>query len=284
MFTQTELDKIASELRQEMDNASLRDLKDARRTHLGASEIGEECLCRLWYGFRWIVEKSFEPRMLRLFDRGKKEEHSYVQHLRNVGFEVREVNPETGKQYLFSDFDGHYGGSSDGLAMHHTRLPDCLLVSEFKTHNSKSFSHLVKNGVKISKPKHFAQMSNYGKRFGAYYGVYLAGNKDDDDLHLEIIQLDWSLADAMTEKAKYIISENRRPPKINGASPAFWHCKMCEGQAVCFQRKPADKNCRSCLHARPAPNAEWGCVRWNGIIPKDVIPKGCPEYRSILEQ
>lgn len=284
MYTDDELKKIASELRQEIDNASLVTHKQDRRAHLGASEIGEECLARLWYQFRWITQKSFEPRMLRLFNRGHKEEQTYADYLRSVGFTVWDKDPETGEQFLFHDFQEHYGGATDGICVHPIKLPGVRMICEFKTHNEKSFTDLKKHGVEKSKPKHYIQMCNYGKHFECPVGVYVAGCKNDDDIHLELKRLDWSLAQHMTEKAGYIIGEQRRPPKIHNASPVFWRCKDCEGMPVCFYRKPADKNCRSCIFAVPGPYAEWGCMKWGALIPKEVIPQGCHAYHSILEQ
>lgn len=281
-YSPEQLAKIASQIRQAIDDYCLVKFAQEPRKHLGASEIGEDCLFRLWMHFRWIKRKTFEARMYRLFNRGHNEEPRYIEWLQAAGFEVRPVNPETGEQYLFSDIDGHYGGSTDGLAMHHTLMPGELLICEFKTHNDKYFQALLKRGLLVEQPKHYAQMSAYGERFGASYGVYCAANKDDDDLHIEIVPLDWGYGKILVDKARYIIRAESAPPRINNASPSFYYCKMCEGMGVCFRREPADRNCRSCRFAVPIEGAQWGCNRWNGIIPEDFIPKGCGEYKTIL--
>jgi ribosomal protein S27E len=280
-YSAEELQSLCSAIRQNIDDYCLREFKQERRTHLGASEIGEECLRRLWYLWRWIRNKQFEARMLRLFNRGHLEEKRYLQWLRGGGFTVWEINPHTGEQYLFSDIGGHYGGSTDGLAVH-DYFPGELLICEFKTHNDKLFKQLLKSGVQIAQPKHFAQMSNYGARFGARLGIYCAANKNDDALHMEIVVLDHNMAAQMTEKARYIITSPKPPPRMSGASIVHWQCKLCESRDVCFQRAPADRNCRSCEHASPADNAEWYCALYQGNIPKDFIPKGCPNYRPIV--
>lgn len=59
------------------------------RFHLGASQIGDECARARWYGFRWASQVTFEGRILRLFDRGHKEERRFIEWLELVGAEIR---------------------------------------------------------------------------------------------------------------------------------------------------------------------------------------------------
>lgn len=60
------------------------------RPHLGASVVGKPCDRAMVYGFRHAVAKRTEGRMLRLFNRGHKEEISICAWLRMIGIEVRE--------------------------------------------------------------------------------------------------------------------------------------------------------------------------------------------------
>lgn len=65
---------------------------------LGASQIGRECERQLWYGFRWAtMGEAFDGRMLRLFNRGHREEAVFVEELRGIGCDVRDVDPSTGE-------------------------------------------------------------------------------------------------------------------------------------------------------------------------------------------
>ena len=86
--------------------------KEAPRPHLGASLLGHPCDRWLWLSFRWAVIEQFSGRILRLFDRGKREEEFVIRNLRAVGVDVRE--DEDGKQFRV-DFGGHVGGSLDGI-------------------------------------------------------------------------------------------------------------------------------------------------------------------------
>lgn len=64
-----------------------KDQEDGRRNHLGASLIGRKCRRELWYSFRWATDTKHKGRMLRLFNRGHREEDRFVDWLRQVGVE-----------------------------------------------------------------------------------------------------------------------------------------------------------------------------------------------------
>lgn len=75
-----------------IDDAIVREAEkdDPFRAHLGGSMIGRACDREIWYGFRWAKAPKFEARMHRLFQRGHKEEFTFVKHLRAAGFIVQE--------------------------------------------------------------------------------------------------------------------------------------------------------------------------------------------------
>lgn len=66
-----------------------------RRRYFGGSQLGGNCRRQRWYGFHWSAQEKFDPRMLRLFNRGHREEERFVQYLRMIGVEVQEYDPET---------------------------------------------------------------------------------------------------------------------------------------------------------------------------------------------
>lgn len=66
-----------------------------RRRYLGGSQIGEECNRAIWYSFHWAVKPHVDPRFLRIFDRGHREEERMVGWLRLIGVEVEEYDPAT---------------------------------------------------------------------------------------------------------------------------------------------------------------------------------------------
>lgn len=75
-----------------IDQVTADEAESGFRNHLGGSLIGRECLREIWYGFRWTTKVTHQPRMLRLFARGQREEAQFVALLRKIGVEVREFS------------------------------------------------------------------------------------------------------------------------------------------------------------------------------------------------
>lgn len=270
---------ISEQLKNDIDAYSVKTLTDDHRKHLGASLIGKECAREAWYIFRWVKFAAFDGRMLRLFERGHREEKQFLELLRGIGCQVWEVDPETGKQFRIYGVHGHYGGSLDsgGILPY---LPDLPILMEFKTHNMKSFTNLVNKGVILAKPQHFAQMCSYGKHYKFRYGLYVAVNKNDDDIWIELIELDWNLAHDLDNKAQDIIEATFPPPRISN-NPAYYACKFCHLSGICHSNEPVEVNCRSCKCAVPVENGQWKCTRFDDIIPDSFIKTGCEYHVSV---
>ena len=257
--------------------------EEGPRTHLGISVIGEPCSRKIWLGWRWANFGEFDGRMLRLFNRGHREEERLIAYLKGVGFTVHETNPETGKQWRLSYLNGHYGGSCDGLGY----CPPAWGYSkpigfEFKTHNQKKFDLLKKEGVQKAFPKYYKQICSYGKGFNAEWFLYIGVNKNDDAIWPEWVKVDPKQADASYLRAEAIITSQTPPPKI-AEVPTFFDCKYCDAfRDICHHGKPPLKNCRSCARARPVEDAQWYCDVHKANIPKEVIPLGCASYARII--
>ena len=46
-------------------NDAYRKEDEGFRTHLGASQIGQECNRKIWYNFRWTKKSHFEGKIIR---------------------------------------------------------------------------------------------------------------------------------------------------------------------------------------------------------------------------
>jgi hypothetical protein len=119
-------------------------------------------------------------------------------------------------------------------------------VVEFKTHASKSFVELVAQGVRQAKPQHCAQMQIYMRLTGLTRALYLAVNKNTDDLYVERVELDVDDADRLLAKAGRIIFAARPPERVS-EDPAWYECRLCDHAEVCRGQAAAAVNCRSCL-------------------------------------
>jgi len=216
---------------------------DSRRPHLGGSIIGDECPRKLWYTFRWARTIKHDGRLLKLFQRGHNEEHVFIKELRDVGIEVAEVDPETGR-------------------------PATWHLLEFKTHSEKSFNDLVKKTVIGSKPQHYAQMQVYmhlGKLTRAFY---MAVNKNTDEIYTERVKYDRKFAETLIKKAENIIDGEVPPTKPFAEN--FYLCRWCDFKDQCHGEQLPERNCRTCLYSTPDEDQKWICGQYKKEIPVDV--------------
>lgn len=280
-----------SAIRSAIDIASVELLDHGPRSHMGASEIGDKCERYLWYKFRWVVIEKFKPRMLRLFNRGHREEPFLIKLLEESGFCVEAIDPVTDKQFQFSACDGHFGGSCDaiarlratsGLGKQFPQWVDIPLLVEFKTKaTGRGFGNLCTSGVRVSEPKHYAQRCVYGSAFELEHTLYVTVNKNDDDLYIEFDDVDKDAGAKFIDRANDIIRSPNPPARLH-EQPEHYDCKYCPAKKVCFEDvRHAAHNCRSCSHCTPIANAEWNCRHHGANVPKDFLPLGCGDWRSI---
>ncbi len=276
-LTHTDLTNLKEKIEDALDDWSVKTYKQEPRNHLGISEIGDDCKRKLFYKFRWMGFETFDGRMLRLLTRGHREEEKYVNYLKGIGFKIFR-HDENGKQFRVSGVMGHYGGSCDGVGISPWHL-DVPMILEFKTHNTKSFVGYIADGLQKAKPQHYDQMSGYGQKLKIEYGLYFPENKNDDDIKVTPIKLDWNRGIALEKKAEEIITAVEPPPKIS-ENPAFYKCQYCFARQMCHYGAIPQKNCRSCKNCKATENASWTCSKF-GVIPPDFIKIGCPEWMPI---
>lgn len=330
---------------QAVDAKAAADQDDGRRRHLGGSLIGRACSRMLWYSFRWAVQTKFEGRIVRLFQRGHREEFRFVEYLESIGCEVRAYaerlcySPEMGdyitvpwdkdwtrdpigatfsdvsndehhiaravvmgvelEQYRISDVDGHYGGSLDGMARYIPGVerlglaPDTWGLTEYKTHGEKSFVKLAGKrqpdgsfeggeGVRKAKPEHYAQMQSYMHKRELAFALYMAVNKNTDDMYCELIPAEAIDGAATLSKAREIIHSRTAPPRIS-KSPSWFECRFCDFKDVCHAAAPLDVHCRTCKHAVPIAGGEWHCDKWGNTIPTDFMKQGCGDHSPVTD-
>lgn len=190
------------------------------------------------------------------------------------------------RQWGFTDYGDHHGGSCDGKVMFPDDIPGAPSgwgLQEFKTHNEKSFADLVKKGVVTSKLQHAVQMQVYMHRLELAWGLYIAVNKNTDEIYVEIIRARPELAAQYADRAKKIIEAVEAPARLTN-DPAWFECKFCAFREICHKGEAPQKNCRSCAFARAdttAPGATWYCTLHRGHIPYDFQPKGCDQWQGV---
>jgi hypothetical protein len=273
---------LAARIKADIDRYCVETYDDGHRWHLGSSLLGRDCARYLWYVFRWCHHEKTDGRQQRLFNRGHREEARFIEWLKGIGCTTWNETPD-GKQYRISGVMGHYGGSLDGILELPARygVNVAAFLNEFKTSGTGAkFNELCSKGVKIAKYEHYAQMCQYGRKYGFEYAVYMSINKNDDDLHVEIVKLDWSIGEEMERKAEFIILSQEAPKKLS-ESPAYKDCSYCGMKGICHGNDQVERNCRSCKNAKPVENGEWHCMIHRDVIPREFVPKACDRYDAI---
>lgn len=265
--------------------------EDDVRTHLGASVIGEECDRAVQLGWLWATKalprgRKDEPqpqagaRMMRLWNRGHLEEGRMISMLLMIGIEVYYQHPETGAQYRVQDCGGHFGGSLDGIGMGCPDLPHGIPhLTEYKTHSEKSFTELEEKGVREAKPHHYIQMQIYMGKRGLQYALYMAVNKNTDDLYCEIVKYDGKTDQAYIERARSIIYAVELAQRFHGAKPTHYKCKgLCDHKRVCYGTDAPRVSCRTCQHSLVHEDGFWVCTITGEVRDKQGQIDACDLY------
>jgi len=194
--------------------------KEPLRTYLGMSEIGDECVRRLWLKYHKGFVETFEGRLYRLFDTGHIIEQRIVKDLRAAGLKVNRSK----KANSFSDFDGKFQGHSDGI-IKGLKESGKVHILEAKSCSDKKFKAFKEKGIE-TEPKYAAQAQLYAGYAGLDRIFFVLENKDTSERIQERVKFDKGRFDMLREKARLII-EAEVPPSGISDRPDWWACKFC---------------------------------------------------------
>lgn len=252
-----------------------------QRPHLGASLIGEGCLRKLFYSFRWCSSPNFIGRMHRLFSTGKIEEERIINDLRNIGVCVYDREPDSGKQISYRE-EGcpHYSGSLDGIAQGFEESK-AWHVLEIKSSSSKLFTQIKKHGCEKSKPLHYSQIQAYCRWAGLDRAFYFVVNKDTDEIYSERIYHNKDLSERLAEKAKRVVYSDIPLDRLGESENSFC-CKFCDYADICWGRGLPLVSCRTCAHSTPEVNGTWTC-KGEKVLSEFEQKSGCSSHIFIPE-
>lgn len=268
------------------------------RGYLGGSVLGADCDRFLWYTFRGCVPRGVDAkpgdhpgRLYRLFQTGHLMEDRFVEELRGIGCEVVQFDEARGldkrgrpQQILVSLLAGHLRGHLDGAALGVPEAPKTWHVLEFKTHNEKSFARLKAKGLKEAKSEHWAQCQVYMGGTRMTRALYLAVNKNTDELYVERVRYDATAYQNLIDRGARVIRATQPPQRIT-ERPDDWRCQFCRAKPLCFGLDetravalPA-KTCRTCCHATAVTDGDggWTCAKF-GAIDDTTVGAECPHH------
>lgn len=277
---------LSAQLAADIDTAILGDRRPPS-WRIGPSALDTDCDRKVWYGFRWVKYQERDARMRRLLDHGKATEPRFEEWLRGAGCTLWTIDPDApperkNKQFRVTAVSGHVAGFLDGIVL----LPEKYnypypMVAEFKTSGTGAgFNKVVEKGVEIGKPSHAHQAGYYGWKKNFRYSVYMCLNKNDDSMHVEIIENDFNAA-VMDELRMSTIIQSAMPPARVTENATDFRCKMCHFVAICHTGADYETNCRSCKYGEPIEGGEWRCNLVSKTIPRDFVPIGCGSWEPV---
>ena len=219
-----------------------------RRTYLGASRLGVACDRGLQYEFAGAPtdpDRDFDGRVLRVFEVGHVLEDLAIRWLRLAGFDLHSRTP-SGGQFGFSVCNGLIQGHVDGIVM---GAPANLgwsfpMLWECKTMNAQNWRDCVKRGVSVAKPVYAAQMAIYQAYIESTVegisrnpALFIAINKDTQELWFELVPFDAALAQRASDRAVKIITATEHGELLPRSFSESSHieCKFCSWQDRCWR-------------------------------------------------
>ena len=216
-----------------LDAAALIEEREEKRTYLGASGIGSECLRKVQ--FDWQRVSTHAARTKRIFNRGHASEEKIAAQLKLAGFVMERGTEATG----FTACDGMFKGHCDGIIR---SAPIDLKVPalwENKCLGSSGWKKIEKHGLRVAYPVYYDQIQLYQ----AYLGLdenpalFTAENADTCHVIALTIEFDAEAAQAASDRAVSVVRATQAGellPRITDKGPTDWRCKMCSHSEFCW--------------------------------------------------
>lgn len=245
------------------------------RGYNGLSSIGNKCIRQMQLAHYDCYRVTHTVRILRLFNEGHRMEPVLTEELNKLGIVVEN------DQARVTGVAGHWKGHIDGeghFAPFSDFFEDITFLTEFKTHNDKSFKDLKKNKVQKSKPGHYDQMQAYMGYRKLPKALYMAYNKNDSEIYLEWVEFDEDHFKELQRKEAEVIMAETLLDRIGNNQPTWFECKLCDARKVCFAKTEMKRSCKNCNHVDILDNGIWSCKFVGEHKDGHVLP--CAEYEK----
>lgn len=289
-----ELHRIESPTLNAILDARVAENKPRHGYRIPASQIGSDCARALFYDFWWITAPEVHSgQQLRLFETGNIEEERLVADLERAGLVVVTHDPDkvddegNPKQIGVSFADGHGYGYLDGEVAGVIEAPKKIHVMEAKSHNDASFKALLKaeekhgvgQAVKHAKPEHYGQCQVYMAKRGKDRALYIAVNKNTDQIFVERIEYDYKHFEKLDRLARRIWGDTTPPARISD-KPEFFRCSWCRHKDYCHDLSAVmpERNCRTCIFSQACDGGEWLCRKHRRSLDREAQNAGCGDH------
>ena len=252
------MDDLAAKIIADIDTGYLREPKDTARDYIGASMAGTDCIAELQLSLRGFPSVTPDPRLKRIFFAGHRIEEWVVYDLKKrADLRVWEKDDTTGRQHRREWLGGHIVCHADGLVNFEDGSDD-LAILEIKSMNDARFKQFEKHGIKSANRKYYRQATMMMAMFAISRTLFVAYNKNDSQLHAEIIPFDEEEWGEMFIKIQSAIDGHSERV---ASTPNDWRCKSCFKREACWQPPVLPPECRFCLHSKPSEDGTWLCKK-----------------------
>lgn len=213
------------------------------RDYLGASIVGHECERHVQYSYQAtqgkIQGKPFEPRILRIFDRGNLYEERARTWLKQAGFMFGRT--KAGKS--FSMFEGKLKGHVDGVITGFRHGEECPIplpaLWENKCLGAKGFKKVSDEKLHKYSSTYYGQVMIYMKALSLPYCLFTAVNADTMEVYSELIPYNDIDGSYYVNRAQRVI--NLEQQGLSGERISkdrnYYLCKsMCNYRDVCWSQ------------------------------------------------
>lgn len=245
-----------------------------RSQRLGMASLGDECVRRMWFGFRWAKEKQIITKIQRLFGFGDTIENILINDLESIGITV------TDRQKWINGWGGHIAGKIDGIAHNVPEAPLTPHLLEVKSMNDANFNKLKRYGIIEAQPKHYVQCQMYMGKLDLTRALYIAMNKNTSEVFVIRIEYNKGAYNEYMQRAVDVVSHETAPPNLFGNINNM-ACKFCDYQNICYDGEPLLKSCRSCVRCDIEDDGKWSCSLLQKQLTYDDQVKACDNYRPI---
>lgn len=217
----------------------------APRNYIGASELGDPCLRRVYYNAIKADRTPFTGQKLRVFEMGRAFEALVADWIKAAGFDLR-THDLAARQFEFVTGNGRIKGHSDGVLAGGPRIPDLAYPAlwENKALKGRYWNALVKKGLRSAEPKYFAQVQLYLGYFELPNALFTAINKDTAEIYHAVIPYEVAEAQRYSDRGVDLIRavDAQNPPPRIASSPDFYACRMCNfAETICWRDRWLNK-------------------------------------------
>lgn len=219
-----------------LDAAALVEQREERRTYLGASAIGSECLRKVQ--FDWQRESIHAARTKRIFSRGHMFEEISVKALGQAGFRMERGTAATAFSVVNDTFKGH----ADGIIVAGPEVDGLNYPAlwEHKALGSSGWKKIEKYGLNVAYPVYYDQCQLYMAYLGldANPALFSAVNADTCHMLHLLVPFDPEAAQAASDRAVLVIKATQAGELLEriAKKPDDWRCKICSHKEFCWSQ------------------------------------------------